>query len=160
MKKAQLRQKRNYGKRSTPVSLKVGDRVCLYVPSAKRGKAHKFARPFKGPYRILALYDNGADIRSIDHPREEPKRVSLNRLRRCPQEVRQRDADVSPSEDDPGETMEPGEKEEESPRDQEHGTTGSPPQVSPSSSVTIDPGDVWSGRLWQRPPKDTRGRGP
>ena len=68
VKKAQQRQQRNYGKGSKPVFLRVGDRVYLHVPSIKRGKAHKFARPFTGPYRILGLYDNGADIRSIDHP--------------------------------------------------------------------------------------------
>ena len=34
------------------------DRVYLHVPSVKRGKAHKFTRPFRGPYRILHLYDN------------------------------------------------------------------------------------------------------
>ena len=80
----------------------------------------------------------------------------LNQLQRCPQEIQQRAADVRPSEDDPGETME----KEELPQDQECGATGSPPQVSPSLSVMIDAGNVWSGRFRQRPPKDTRGRSP
>ena len=51
----------------------------LYVPSAKKGKAHKFARLLEDPYRILAVCDNGADIRLINHPQDQPKRV-----RECP----------------------------------------------------------------------------
>lgn len=60
----------------------------LFVPSIKQGKAHKFARPFRGPYRIMQLYENGADIRPVDHPQAETIRVSLNRLRVCPDELK------------------------------------------------------------------------
>ena len=54
------------------------------VPSCKQGKAHKFARPFRGPHRIVNLYDNGADIRPVDRPQQATTRVALNRLRKCP----------------------------------------------------------------------------
>ena len=87
VKKAQRRQQRNYDKRATPVTLRKGDRVYLHVPSAKQGKAHKFARPFRGPYRIVSLYNNGADIRPVDKPHQDTIRVSLNRLRKCPKEI-------------------------------------------------------------------------
>ena len=70
-KKAQRKQKANYDRTAKEPPLRVGDRVFLYVPSAKRGKAHKFARPFKGPYRVVHLYDNGADIRPVDRPRAD-----------------------------------------------------------------------------------------
>ena len=65
VKRAQKRQQRNYDKTAKCVPLRKGDQVFLYVPSAKQGKAHKFARPFRGPYLIINLYDNGADIRLV-----------------------------------------------------------------------------------------------
>ena len=99
----QKKQKKNYGKGSQPISLKVGDRVYLHVPSAKKSKAYKFAWPFKGLYRVLALYNNGADIRLIDCPREEPKSVVINRLRRCPREVGLRNRGKQATEDYPRE---------------------------------------------------------
>ena len=49
VQKAQRRQQKVYNQTAKPVSLCVGDRVYLHVPSAKQRKAHKFARPFKGP---------------------------------------------------------------------------------------------------------------
>ena len=57
------------------------------MPGAKRGKAYKFARPFEGPYRMVALYDNGADVTHVDKPQSSPIRVALNRVRRCPREI-------------------------------------------------------------------------
>ena len=53
VKKAQQRQRKNYDRTAKPVPLCVGDRVYLHVPVMKKEKAHKFARPFKGPYRVL-----------------------------------------------------------------------------------------------------------
>ena len=80
VKKVQQRQKRNYDQSVKPVILRVGDRVFLHVPSAKQGIAHKFARPFRGPYQII----NGADIHPVDRPQQATTRISLNRLRKCP----------------------------------------------------------------------------
>lgn len=40
VKKAQRRQKKDYDKGVRDVSLHVGNRVFLFVPSAKQGKAH------------------------------------------------------------------------------------------------------------------------
>ena len=87
VQKTQRRQQKAYNQTAKPVSLCVGDWVYLHVPSAKQGKAHKFARPFKGPYHVLNLYDNGADIRLVDHPHQQPKRVTLNRLQKCPRQI-------------------------------------------------------------------------
>lgn len=47
----------------------------------------KLARPFHGPYRIAELTTNDAYIRRVDRPSEEPILVSLERLRRCPDEI-------------------------------------------------------------------------
>ena len=40
-----------------------------------------------GPYRILKLYDNGADLRLISKPAAASICVSLNRIRMCPKEM-------------------------------------------------------------------------
>ena len=87
VKKAKKRQKNNYDRNSKDVPLKVGDRVFLFVPSMKQGRAYKFARPYRGPYRVVELHANGADIRPVDSPRQSTIRVSLNRLRKYPLEI-------------------------------------------------------------------------
>ena len=68
IKKAQRRQKTYHDRNSRSVPLQVGDRVSLHVPAAKQGRAHKFAHPFRGPYRVIELYKNGADIRPVGCP--------------------------------------------------------------------------------------------
>ena len=50
IKEAQQRQKRQYDRRSKELHLKVGDRVMVYMPLEKKGKARKVARPHFGPY--------------------------------------------------------------------------------------------------------------
>ena len=40
-----------------------------------------------GPYRILKLYDNGADLRLITKPAAASIRVSLNQIRMCPKKI-------------------------------------------------------------------------
>ena len=85
--KAQGRQKKFHDKGAKQPILKVGDRVFVCNPSKKQGKAYKLARPFMGPYRILKLYDNGADLRLISKPAAASIRVSLNLIRLCPKEM-------------------------------------------------------------------------
>ena len=87
VRKAQDKQKRLYDQHAAEPSFQVGDRVFLYEPAAKSSKAHKFARPYGGPYRIVCLYQNGAEIRPVDKPQRATIRVALNRLRQCPTEV-------------------------------------------------------------------------
>ena len=70
IKRAQERQHRNYNRHAQPAPLHVGDRVFFHVPSAKRGNAHKFARPIRGLYCVIHLYENGADICPVEHPQQ------------------------------------------------------------------------------------------
>ena len=56
-------------------------------PSQKARKGYKLARPFMGPYQILKLYDNGADLRLISKPVAASIHVSLNQIRMCPKEM-------------------------------------------------------------------------
>ena len=53
--RAQGRQKKFHDREAKQPVLQVGDRVFVYSPSKKQGKAYKLARPFMGPYRVLKL---------------------------------------------------------------------------------------------------------
>ena len=87
VRKAQDKQKRLHDQRAAEPSFRFGDRVFLYEPAAKSSKAHKFARPYIGPYRIVCLYQNGAEVHPVDKPQKAAIQVALNRLRQCPAEV-------------------------------------------------------------------------
>lgn len=87
VEKAQKRQKKYYDRHAREVTYKVGQRVFLYTPSAKSGQSYKFALPYKGPFRILGVKDNVAEIQNIDQPTAEVLRVALSRLRHCPKEI-------------------------------------------------------------------------
>ena len=87
IKKAQRQQKTQYDRHTRDPTYRVGDRVFLYTPSVKSGPAYKFARPFQGPYRIVAIDNNVVDIRRVDHPSGTALRVAVSRLRHCPTEI-------------------------------------------------------------------------
>ena len=131
VRKAQRRQKAQHDRRATDPPFRVGDRVFVLMPGEKRGKAYKLAKPFKGPYRILSLFDNGAEVQLVEKPQSGSIRVALNRVRRCPVEI-------STSEEN---TATP---------------TPAPEFNSDTSSATLSPPTVdrapgsWHGRLRQR----------
>ena len=87
VKKAQQKQKRYYDRQHKTPHFRVGDRVFVYMPSAKQGKAWKFSRPFHGPFRILELTATNASVQPVEKPQEQPTFVSLDKLRHCPKEV-------------------------------------------------------------------------
>ena len=87
VQKAHHRQKHQHDRLARDPAFRVGDRVFVYMPGLKSGKAHKFTRPFRGPYRIVALFQNGAEVRPTDKPGAETIHVALNRVRRCPCEI-------------------------------------------------------------------------
>ena len=87
VQKAQRRQKTQHDRHARDPGFRVGDRVFVLMPAKRLGKAHKFARPFGGPYRIVAMCENGAEVKLIDKPQSDAIRVALNRVRRCPVEI-------------------------------------------------------------------------
>lgn len=89
VKKAQSRQKKYYDRQAKEPKFRVGDRVFVYMPSAKKGKAHKFSRPFHGPFRVLELTPNDAKVTPVDKPRDQAIYVTLERLCFCPSELAQ-----------------------------------------------------------------------
>ena len=87
IKKAQKRQKKAYDRRCREPTFRAGERVFLHIPSARSGQAYKFSLPYKGPYRILKMFGNTAEIVLIGHRSGDMIRVSSSRLRHCPDEI-------------------------------------------------------------------------
>ena len=134
IRKSQQRQKKYYDRSAGRTKISVGDRVFLYVPSAKTGKAHKFARPFHGPYRVLEVTSNDARIVPVHTPKAEPIFVALDRIRLCPKEI-------------PFEVHWPPQSKSKS--------KGSDPLVSSEANSTIETPQTsdsgnWSARLRKR----------
>ena len=50
-----------------------------------------------GPYRILKLYTNGADLRLIAKPAAASIHVSLNQIRMCPKDIAESSIAVQPN---------------------------------------------------------------
>ena len=82
-------QKQCYDRKSSGGRYKVGDSV-LYSPAVSRGKAAKFHRPWRGPYRVVkVLSDVIYRIQLVsptrrDRPRNYRLVVHFNRLKPCP----------------------------------------------------------------------------
>ena len=87
IKVAQCHQKRMYDRGASELKLKIGDRVLVHMPHEVRGNAWKFARPFHGPYRVVSLTPTNAEVRLVDQPNDDSIFVSLNRVRRCYDEL-------------------------------------------------------------------------
>ena len=87
VKKAQSRQKQQYDQNAAPREIAAGERVFVYMPAAKSGPAWKLARPFHGPFRVTRAMEGSVEVVPIDRPQEQPIRVSLQRVRRCPIEI-------------------------------------------------------------------------
>jgi len=83
IERAQKAQKTQYDHHATDVKLRVGDRVMVYQPGEVKGKARKLVRPYHGPYRILNLTPNNAEVVLVDRPKDPSIFVSLDRIRPC-----------------------------------------------------------------------------
>ena len=87
IKAAQTKQKRQYDHKSSVSKLKVNDGVMVHFPSAAQGKAWKLARPYFGPYQIISLTPNNAEVQLVDQPDGETLFVALDRVRPCYSEM-------------------------------------------------------------------------
>ena len=84
---AQNRQSVQHDRHARPSKFCPGDRVFIFNPAMKSGRAHKLSLPFQGPYRITSVYDSGLEVRPIDRSDVHPIRVAFDRVRRCPLEI-------------------------------------------------------------------------
>ena len=87
IKKAQSRQKKYYDCQAKPRQFAPGDRVFVHMPAAKSGQAWKLARPFHGPFRVTEVMDGGVEVAPVNRPQDKSFRVSLQRVRPCPEEI-------------------------------------------------------------------------
>ena len=58
----------------------------VFMPFECQEKERKLARPFHGPYHVVAVSINTAEVQLIDLPNGESIYVSLDQVRRCYQE--------------------------------------------------------------------------
>ena len=65
IKEAQKKQKCQHDKKAKDPRAFKGDRVFVYSPAERSDKAYKFARPFKGPYRVVKMLPSGAELPMI-----------------------------------------------------------------------------------------------
>ena len=172
IKKAQKRQKKAYDRKVRCPDFAMGERVFLLKPAEKTGKARKLARAFHGPYRVTELLPNNAYIRRVDRPQEEPILMSLQRLRRCPEEIGdefwppskprkrkgQKPPDPPQDSEDLDEILDAStEKSEESPGETPDATPMEKSKESPAAKT--QPIKKWSGRLRSHPRTDEAQRG-
>ena len=87
IKEAQKKQKCQHDKKAKDPQVFEGDRVLVYSPAERSGKAYKFACPFKGPYRVVKMLPSVAELSLVGEPTGPTIRVALNHLRRCPKEI-------------------------------------------------------------------------
>lgn len=82
---AQEKQKRVYDKKTRPTEFAKGDVVFVFQPVKKTGGRRKMNRPNEGPFVILNISATGVVVRKEGNTKS--KRVSLDRLRKCPSEL-------------------------------------------------------------------------
>jgi hypothetical protein len=66
IEQAQEKQKEQYDRHAKNPGLHVGQRVMVHMPSERQGTTWKLARPFHGPYQILSLTPNNAEVMLVD----------------------------------------------------------------------------------------------
>lgn len=138
VEKAQRKQKHDHNAMEVP--FRKGDRVFVHKPGLRRGEAHKFTRPFQGPFCITDIWETGADVVLIDKPKAGTTRVSLNSLRRCPKEICTLDLEQETDEVAAWEGEEHGEEVASCPE-----PTGRPPSPEAPPPLPREPPSVESG---------------
>ena len=140
VKKAQQKQKKYYDRQVKGPRFQEGDRVFVYMPAATKWKAHKFAHPFHGPYRILELSTNDTKVVPVDKPRDTPLLVALERVHHCPDEL------------PPDEFWPSPRRRRNSPEEVEE-------KSGDSSEKLEQPTQSWKRRLRSRPSEDVGAKG-
>ena len=112
----------------------------------KKGKAHKFARPFYGPYRVIEVTANDAKVVPVDKPRSTPIFVALDRVRFCPDEV-------------PPDQYWPTRRQSRKDHPIETSDDVGLDKLFPDGPEEPSPTRSWKGRLRPRPYEDARNEG-
>ena len=105
-----------------------------------------------GPYPILKLYANGADLRLIAKPAAASIHVSLNRIRMCPKEIAESSITVQPNPDPSDDSNTVGSADTLGTKEGDSQQGGTSNKIQ-STSGTEMPGATqgpWSGQLRNR----------
>ena len=55
----------------------------VHMPAELQGKDHKLARPYHGPYRVLKVTPNNAEVSLVSKPSDPSIFVALSRVHLC-----------------------------------------------------------------------------
>ena len=75
---AQKSQKKQYDKRSHPVTIKAGDTVFVKVQPK-----FKLDRNYHGPYRVYEATDTNVKVKPVSSPDAESRTISLQQVSKC-----------------------------------------------------------------------------
>jgi len=87
IKTAQVKQKQFHDHKSKDPKISIGDRVIVYFPLECLERAYKFCRPFRGPYQVVKVFPNGAEVTSLSDHKTQTIRVALDQVRHYPKEL-------------------------------------------------------------------------
>lgn len=57
------------------------------MPGGIKGKYWKFARSYRGPFRVVSVTPTNAEVVLVDRPNDDPLFMSLKRVRPCYEEL-------------------------------------------------------------------------
>ena len=80
--------KQQHNKYAKDPGFQVGEWVFVYMPDNGQGKMYKFVKEFQGPFHIMAMYDNRAELQDISKPNKTTIKVTLNHVCRFPKEIK------------------------------------------------------------------------
>ncbi|CAK5079537.1 unnamed protein product [Meloidogyne enterolobii] len=80
---AQEKMKEQYDKLQRTLEIKIGDRVLLRNYAGQKGTSKKFNLPWKGIYRVIEIEGLHVIITSCVSPQSNPKRVHINQIKKC-----------------------------------------------------------------------------
>ena len=78
IKKAQMQREQQHDVQTRSATFEEDERVFVFMPAAKSGKACKLVQPFHGPYCVVHVVEKGIEARPVDQPHATPTRVALN----------------------------------------------------------------------------------
>ena len=59
----------------------------VHMPGEVKGQIWKLAKPFYGPYRVVSLTPNNAEVVLVNTPKEPSIFFALSHIRRCYNEI-------------------------------------------------------------------------
>ena len=84
IKRSQDRYKKYYDRKSTPVTIQVGDQVFVKFPHQETGRYRKLSCPWFGPYRVVSLEGPDAVVSNMYFQQDDILRIHMSRIKPSP----------------------------------------------------------------------------